>query len=48
MITRELMKKIPKFMIPNVFVQVAEMPLTKNGKIDRKQLMNDYKGGNRE
>lgn len=48
MITRELMKKIPKFMIPNVFVQVEEMPLTKNGKIDRKQLMNDYKGGNRE
>lgn len=45
LITRELMKKIPKFMIPNVFVQVEQMPLTKNGKIDRAQLMNDYKNG---
>ena len=43
MITRELNKKLPKFMIPNVFSQVEHMPITKNGKIDRKQLMADYK-----
>jgi acyl-coenzyme A synthetase/AMP-(fatty) acid ligase len=42
-ITHELNKKLPKFMIPNVFVQVDGMPITKNGKIDRKQLMKDYK-----
>jgi len=30
-------------MVPNVFTQVISMPITKNGKIDRKQLMEDYK-----
>lgn len=43
MITHILNKKLPKFMIPNVYVQVEGMPITKNGKIDRKQLMKDYK-----
>lgn len=43
LITRELNKKLPKFMIPNVFEKVCSMPLTKNGKIDRNQLMADYK-----
>ena len=38
-ITHELMKKLPKFMIPQEFVQVASMPVTKNGKIDRNALM---------
>ncbi len=42
-ITRELGAKLPKFMIPSVFVQIAAMPITKNGKIDRKQLMEEYK-----
>lgn len=41
-ITHELNHKLPKFMIPNVFVHVQDMPITKNGKIDRKQLMADY------
>jgi len=42
-ITHELSKKLPKFMVPNVFNQVMSMPITKNGKIDRKKLMEDHK-----
>lgn len=38
-ITHELMKKLPKFMIPQEFIQVENMPITKNGKIDRNALM---------
>lgn len=37
-----LAEKLPRFMIPNVFRQVESMPITKNGKIDRKALMADY------
>lgn len=47
-ITRELNAKLPKFMVPNVFVQVEGMPITKNGKIDRKHLMEDYKRANEQ
>jgi amino acid adenylation domain-containing protein len=42
-ITHQLMQKLPKFMIPSEFVQVQTMPVTKNGKIDRNALMNDYR-----
>ena len=42
-ITHELSKKLPKFMVPNIFAKVISMPITKNGKIDRKQLMEDHK-----
>lgn len=45
-ITKYLTAKLPKFMIPSVFVKVLHMPITKNGKIDRKQLLEDYKKGN--
>lgn len=38
-IISRLSEKLPKFMIPNVFRQVEAMPLTKNGKIDRRALM---------
>lgn len=41
-ITHELMKKLPKFMIPQEFIQVESMPITKNGKIDRNALMGGY------
>lgn len=41
-IAEELGKKMPKYMIPHIFVKVEEMPLTKNGKIDRKVLLEDY------
>lgn len=38
----QLTEKLPRFMIPNVFRQMEAMPITKNGKIDRKALMADY------
>ena len=37
-----LKKDLPEFMIPNIFMQVEAMPLTKNGKIDRAALMSLY------
>lgn len=33
-----LSKELPVFMIPSKFIKVDEMPLSKNGKIDRKKL----------
>ena len=33
-----LAKKIPSYMIPSVFKHVDEIPLTKNGKVDKKGL----------
>jgi D-alanine--poly(phosphoribitol) ligase subunit 1 len=44
-ITHVLMQKLPKFMIPQEFIQVESMPITKNGKIDRKLLLENYIGG---
>ena len=41
---RILGEVLPSFMIPNVFVKVLEFPVTKNGKIDRKRLM-EFIGG---
>lgn len=38
LLSRKLASYLPAFMIPNVFRRVEEMPLTKNGKIDRKAL----------
>ncbi len=35
---------LPSFMIPNNFISVDEMPLSKNGKIDRNALMELYGG----
>ncbi len=42
-----LSEKLPVFMIPNVFNQIDEMPLTQNGKIDRKSLLESC-GGRRK
>ncbi|AZK44682.1 D-alanine--poly(phosphoribitol) ligase [Erysipelothrix piscisicarius] len=33
--------KLPHYMIPNTFIQVHQMPLTKNGKIDRQLLKSE-------
>ncbi|MBP3837021.1 MAG: AMP-binding protein, partial [Pyramidobacter sp.] len=39
-IIAELKKKLPKYMIPNIFIQLESMPINKTGKIDRKALKN--------
>ena len=39
----ELTKTLPIYMIPTKLIQIDEFPLTKNGKIDRKKLMEVYK-----
>ncbi len=41
-IREALRKLLPEYMIPNVFRQTEHMPVTKNGKIDRKALQEQY------
>ena len=41
-ITAALRETLPAYMIPNLFMRVEEMPLNKNGKIDRARLMERY------
>jgi len=38
-IKASLLKNLPEYMIPNTFIQVENMPLTINGKIDKKALL---------
>ncbi|MDG3131954.1 amino acid adenylation domain-containing protein [Streptococcus suis] len=35
----KLKRCLPIYMIPSIFYQVSDFPITKNGKIDRKQLL---------
>lgn len=44
----DMKTKVPEFMVPNVFLWVEEMPLTKNGKIDRNHLKELYRKGGRD
>ena len=37
-IREHLLKELPEYMIPSYFIQLDKMPLTANGKIDRKAL----------
>ena len=39
---RQIKEQLPYFMVPSTLTAVERFPLTKNGKIDRKELM---KGG---
>lgn len=41
-IKKRLRNKLIKYMIPEQFIQVEKMPITGNGKIDRKKLKKDY------
>lgn len=41
-IRRELRNTIPAYMLPNRIVQLEEMPINKNGKIDRSGIKRDY------
>lgn len=44
-IVLEVGKYIPKYMWPNVFVQLDELPMNLNGKIDRTRLKAEYVHG---
>ena len=43
-IVRGIKKTLPVFMVPNVFQQVDQFPITKNGKIDRNELKKMIEG----
>lgn len=40
-----IMTKIPNYMLPNIYSKVERMPITKNGKTDRKKLLEQYLEG---
>lgn len=44
-IIQVLGRTLPAFMIPNVFRRVDRLPVTPNGKIDRKMLLKQYQEG---
>lgn len=44
-IKEELVEKVMPYMVPQRFVFVSELPLTSNGKIDRKGLLAKVNGG---
>lgn len=41
-IVAEIGKYLPSFMIPNEFIKVEHLPVTKNGKVDRNALKEQY------
>lgn len=38
----QMLKKLPKYMVPNKMLHYKKLPLNKNGKIDRIKLREDY------
>ena len=47
-IKEELRKELPDYMIPSVFIELNKIPITANGKINRKALLNMEATQNRE
>lgn len=45
-IIQSMKKKVPEYMVPNVFCRVSVLPVNKNGKTDKKLLKEQYQKGN--
>ncbi len=45
-VRKGLSERLPKYMIPHEFIFMDELPHNRNGKIDRVQLLNSYRGEN--
>lgn len=41
-IATKLLENLPKYMIPNIYIKMESLPINKNGKIDRKKLIEIY------